>query len=209
MEGRMNVFGSGSDDFDLAPSHELLLDDEGPGGSRKLEMDIPDDDTAEDEKQNYFDESAVIRHTNLANRGMQLLREPSNRTVSSLSSVGEAPALVSANESKLSMRSHSSDDNGSPRQSRNFTKELSGRSFMSKSMASMKDSPRARKYGRNSMSRRAVNLSTLEEESAALMELYALVGEENREKVELKRNAAGFIIYLEIIDTPIDGKYVS
>jgi hypothetical protein len=212
MEGRMNVFGSGSDEFDLAPSHELLLDDEGFGESKKLEMDFAaDDDTAEDEKQNHFDDSAVLRQTSLANRGMHMMREPSNRTVSSLSSVGEAPPLA-ANDSKRSMRSNSSEMdesayNGSPRQSRNLTKELSARSFMSKSMASMRDSsPRARKYGRNSMSRRAVNLSTIEEESAALMELYSIIGEENRDRLELKRNPAGFIIYLELIDTPIEGK---
>jgi hypothetical protein len=208
----MNVFGSGSDEFDLAPSHELLFDDEELGESKKLELSLSaDDDTTGDEKQNHFDESAILQYSNLANRGMHMMKEPSNRTVSSLSSVGEAPPVAAA-DTKRSMRSNSSEIdesayNSSPRQSHNLTKETSGKSFMNLSMASMRDSsPRARKYGRNSMSRRAVNLSTIEEESAALMELYSIIGEENRDRLELKRNPAGFIIYLELVDIPIEGK---
>ena len=51
----------------------------------------------------------------------------------------------------------------------------------------------------------ATQQSTIEEEQQALMELYAAVGEEHREKLVLKRNEGGFITHLEIYEVQIHG----
>jgi hypothetical protein len=204
-----NLPGLGSDDFYPAPQ---VTERPGETGSRSTKSG---GDSVEDEKNNYFDESAELKRANLANRGVYLTHEPSNRTVSSISSFGGPPPggleKKQSARSSMSIGSDCPDESSygisvTPRQSRNITKESSTRSFL---MTTTAASPRAKRFGRGLGSRKAVNLSTREEEDAALMELYTVIGEENRDKLEFRRNAAGFMIYIELIEVPIEGIYPS
>lgn len=201
-----------SGDFALTPSRVLELDNEGLDQRLFTSEEENDLDFDADEQQNLFDETAVLNHNLLHNRG-SMAREPSNRTVSSISSFGEIPMTNFGLEKTVSGRSFNSSSKSvdaaddishgisiNPRTSRNLQKDTSGRSFMDRS-------PRARRRAAMSLSKRNLIGSTHEEEAAALAELKVIVGEENRDKVEIKKNPAGFIYYLAIADADIDGTH--
>lgn len=226
MDERANPPASGSKDdafYPSPPADVVPPDIARPGrkfgGARGSTRDEIDAESAEDEKDNHFDEHAQLKRTasGLAGRGMHLVHEPSTRTISSSESTGGGAPPHRELEKKQSARSSVSmgsasdcpDESGfgtfGARASRKASSDgTSGKTFHNAGA----NSPRAKRFGRGGPgSRRSVNLSTREEEDAALMELYSVIGEENRDKLEFKRNPAGFIIYIELVEVPIDGKH--
>lgn len=214
MEEKAGFNSFDENDFALTPSRVLELDNEGLDLrlQRGMSNEGEELDTYDGERENHFDETAVLNHNLLHSRG-HLAKEPSNRTVSSLSSFGENQAPFFGLEKNVSGRSAQSssksidpgDENShgislTPRTSRNLAKEQSTRSFMDRS-------PRARRRANMNSSRRSMLSSTHEEEAIALSELYVIVGEEHRDKVEIKKSPAGFITNLVISHADIDGMY--
>lgn len=184
-------------------------------GSFHHELDAVSTD---EEKDDTIDGQIEMKQDDLAGRGMHLVHQPSNRTVSSIGSTSGGPGPLEkkqSNRSSVSLASVSEchDESaysiyGTPRQSRNLQKENSAKSFlMGGSGKDTPFSPRSRRGRATLLSRRPANLSTREEEDAALMELYGIIGEENRDRLEFKRNEAGFMVLIELLDTPIDGAF--
>lgn len=98
---------------------------------------------------------------------------------------------------------------------RHLEKELSQRSMnttlsnnphhsTSSNPSSMR-SPRSKRRGMFG-SRKETNCSTHAEEAAALEELYVLLGEEHLHKCEVRKNAHGFVVGLEIREAELDGE---
>jgi len=216
-------------DFGFTPTDMLGL--EGEGLDNDLEVGYISDDATNDERDNRFDETAVLNHNLAYERRDPLSKQVSNRTVSSISSAGGHPnqgiekrisersnfSAVSGGSIELAV-SHSlehSDENShgisvtpSERGSwngRHLEKELSGRSSATNPQ-SMR-SPRSRRRGMFN-SRKETNCSTHAEEGAALEELYVLVGEEHMHKVDVRKNKAGFVVHLEIHEAELDGECI-
>ena len=230
------------------PARALLLDNEGLDNSIIEESDLhfglssseESEDTDDTENENEFDEEAGLNPLPIVNRaqpahGHHLQKEPSNRTVSSVSSAGDNANYGHAMEKEISGRSNFSassssmdvgDENSNgislyptslaPDGTRRLNKENSNRSFGSTSVKGNNNnntssimSPRSSRRRITTSSRKPSNLSTVQDEEAAIMELYVLIGEENRERMAIKKNDSGFVIYLEIQDAALDGELVN